>query len=183
MMKSPFTRKLAAGILLFALILQISGMVTFRLWMRYQIKSEVRNAINKGIHPESITKMSFPLINGEVVDSDFFWEEKGDEFTYMGRWFDVLTSNVRDGKIDFLVVEDGKDDQLETAWTQINSTGQNSSQHKNCIIKFFSLFVADHLSIESPVYQEAHDLLTFISARILPMSLEVPEQPPASFIC
>jgi len=177
-MNNRLYRQGAALLLLGSLILQITGPAALRLCRRYQLKSEIRAAIFAGMPLDAITTFSFPLSNGEKLSPDFFWEEKGEEFTYQGHWYDVMSMDTDGQEIKIQAIEDGRDDQLEKAWKQIESSGQPTHSSKNILVKSFSVFLPDHADYTSYLPPTGKKRLSLYQLTMLQRAVDVPELPP-----
>lgn len=91
-----------------------------------------------GAQLEGMVALSFQLVQGEVTDEGFQWEEE-DEFIYRGALYDVVSTEEHDGVITFHCLADGKEDAvLRKARDLAAATGPDHSSEgpSRLLVKF-----------------------------------------------
>ena len=135
-------RKIIAVTLVFLLLVQAGGLGWMRAFTHFQIKNNIRSAIQAGKSVAAGQTFYFACTGDQVTQSDFLWEEEGEEFLYKGNWYDVLSISNEAGKLVIQAIQDGDDTQLAAVWNLLNTKKSDSSPiHNGTLAKFSSAFL------------------------------------------
>ena len=172
-------RKIIAVALAILLLLQAGGLGWMRAFTHFQIKNNIRTAIQAGNSVAAGQTFYFISTGDNVTQSDFLWEEEGEEFLYKGNWYDVLSLRKESGQLVIQAIQDGDDTQLAAVWNLLNTKKSDSSpMHNGTLAKFFSAFVPTHMQtlIFFKNYIVRH--ATFYASFIPQISSEILDRPP-----
>jgi hypothetical protein len=135
-------RKIIAVALVFLLLMQAGGMGWMRAFTHFQIKNNIRNAIQEGKALAAGQTFYFACTGDRVTQTDFLWEEEGEEFLYKGIWYDVLSLRKEAGQLVIQAIQDGDDTQLAATWKLLQPKKSDSSPMQNgTLAKFFAAFI------------------------------------------
>ena len=85
--------------------------------------------------------LSFKSVNGEVGNKDFNWEEKNEEFSYLGEMYDVVTVQYSADSIHICALKDARENNLAKQLAEIHhSKNANAPASGLNFLKFFSVF-------------------------------------------
>ena len=141
-------RKIIAVALVCLLLVQAGGLGWMRAFTHFQIKNNIRSAIQAGKSVAAGQTFYFACNGDHVTQSDFLWEEEGEEFLYKGNWYDVLSLRKEAGQLVIQAIKDGDDTQLAAVWNLLSTKKSESSPiHNGTLAKFFAAFVPTHIPI------------------------------------
>ena len=172
-------RKIIAVALVFLLLVQAGGLGWMRAFTHFQIKNNIRSAIQAGNSVAAGQTFYFACTGDQVTQSDFLWEEEGEEFLYKGSWYDVLSHRKEAGKLVIQAIHDGDDTQLASVWKLLNGKKSDSSpMHNGTLAKFFSAFEAT--PIQSYIFLKNNSIghATFYASLIPFISSNNLDRPP-----
>ena len=85
--------------------------------------------------------LSFKSVNGVISNKDFNWEEKNEEFSYLGEIYDVVTVQYSADSIHIWVLKDARENNLAKQLAEIHhSKNANAPASGLNFLKFFSVF-------------------------------------------
>jgi hypothetical protein len=91
-----------------------------------QLKQEVRAYTRT--HPDvADVVFAFDLDNGKVTDNSFYWEDDGEEFSYKGSMYDVVSARQEDGGLFVKCIDDKKEKELKSSMAKMNRNNKNKS--------------------------------------------------------
>jgi len=173
-------RKLIAVGCLLLLCIQAGGLGWMKMYTHYQIKQSIRETIASGSQLNLGETFEFSISQGAISDSEFNWEEEGDEFLYKGIWYDVISMRIEQQHCIMQAVKDGDDTQLAATWNNLHQHSTSSSPlHNGTLAKFFAAYEPLITQIESvslPVITLSHRKQHSFQISNLPAS--TPDEPP-----
>jgi hypothetical protein len=91
-----------------------------------QLKQEVKAYINT--HPGvADVVFTFDLDNGKVTDNSFYWEDDGEEFSYKGSMYDVVSLRQEGGKLFLKCIDDKREKELKSSMAKMNRNNKNKT--------------------------------------------------------
>lgn len=133
---------------------------------RQSARREMRALIHaRGAQLEGMVALSFHVLDGQVTDDGFQWEEE-DEFSYRGALYDVVSKEEHEGIITFHCMADGKEDTvLRKARDLAAATGPDrpSEGPSHLLMKF----MCDDYLLPSAEGLKAHRTEVAWSARLV----------------
>lgn len=102
------------------------------------------------------TQLSFAYEDEKVNNSDFYWEEEGEEFVYNGEKYDVINTSVHNQLITFVCIKDKNENALEKKLAALQKAGNPQKSSNNRFIKFVSqVFILNtHLDNNESCYYQ-----------------------------
>lgn len=153
-------RKLIAVGCLLLLCIQAGGLGWMKMYTHFQIKQSIRETIASGSQLNLGETFEFSISQGAISDSEFNWEEEGDEFLYKGIWYDVISMRIEQQHCIMQAVKDGDDTQLAATWNNLHQhTTSSSPLHNGTLAKFFAAYepqVSQLETISPPVITLSH---------------------------
>lgn len=123
-------KKALALVIIFVLLFNIAG---YFVWFVVQkqknykdINKEIRSRVRFNLNKDKLAL----IIVSEADKDDLLWTEFGKEFEYEGTMYDVVKSEVKDGKIYFYCINDVKEMQLKANFLKIHKVGKRASKIK-----------------------------------------------------
>lgn len=172
-------RKIIAVALAILLLLQAGGLGWMRAFTHFQIKNTIRNAIQSGNTIDAGQTFYFACNGDRITQSDFLWEEEGEEFLYKGIWYDVLSLRKEAGQLVIQAIQDGDDTQLAATWKLLQPKKSDSSpMHNGTLAKFFAAFVPTQTQTFICFKNNTAGYPCFYASRILLISPENIDRPP-----
>lgn len=103
----------AAGAGLFVFfVLTLVGVYPAQWALRQMARRDMKEMLRAGgSRVEGLAELSFKLMQGEVADAGFTWEEQG-EFSFNDRLYDVIDSRRVGDVVTFLCIPDEREDAL-----------------------------------------------------------------------
>ncbi len=99
-----------------------------------------------------VTYLSFPLVQNEIKDPAFQWEETGKEFSYQGEMYDVISVKTSNDSFHICAIKDDRENELEKQIASIRHTKNDSGSNPVfSLLKFFSAFDIADTAIVFPV--------------------------------
>ncbi len=90
----------------------IVGIYPAQLALRWMERREMKAMVRAGAYDaEGLARLSFTLVEGEVAEHGFAWEEE-DEFTYNDHLYDVVHTRTDGNVVTFLCLPDEDEDTL-----------------------------------------------------------------------
>jgi len=130
-------------------------------------------------------KFEFTLSANQIADTNFSWEEEGEEFRYKHELYDVVSVENKAGKLIIRCLKDDDENTLENQLNEIHSLNKNNpSKTTHNGLKIFSVFYLQHNNIIELL--ENHNLISLplFSSALITRIVETLQLPPdVSKIC
>jgi len=99
------------------------------------------------------TYLNFALVENEIKDPSFEWEETDEEFSYQGEKYDVVSLKVSKDSIRICALKDDRENELDKQMAVIrHTTNDKGSDPVLSLVKFFSAFdITNSNIVFSPV--------------------------------
>ncbi len=113
------------------------------LYRLYQqgLKTEMKAYLKKNKTSSFGNRFEFTLIENQVTDTQFSWEEENEEFRYRQELYDVVSIEKKAEKLVIICLKDNEENQLEKQLNQIHQLNKSApSKSMQNSSKFFSVF-------------------------------------------
>ncbi|MEO8069681.1 MAG: hypothetical protein ABI599_18435 [Flavobacteriales bacterium] len=127
----------AAGIgFLLLFVFELVGMHPLQWALHAMARHDMLGRIrNEAFDVRYITRFSFALVNGDVSDPGFQWEEKG-EFSYAGKMYDVVTSQKTADRVTLVCISDSRENRLTAASKTLDRSGAFARAMRQRALRF-----------------------------------------------
>ncbi len=127
----------------------LSGVYPVQWALRELAREDMKAFIQAGGASEGVVaEISFALVQGEVADPRFTWQEQ-DEFSFCGAMYDVVGREVKNSTIIFHCISDQRETEVvsgSTAIAQASDNDRSIQGHGHAMIKSISeRYVKDEL--------------------------------------
>lgn len=96
---------------------------------QFGLKSEMKSYILDHKDAGLGEKIFIATVNGKILDSQFQWEEEGEEFTYNGALYDVVSISSNTQGLNIICLKDRAENKLEAQMIYIKSKEQSSRKN------------------------------------------------------
>lgn len=110
------------------------------------IKNEMKTYLKANKNNQIGSSFVFDLVNNEIQDPHFSWEDNKAEFIYNHEWYDVIDISYKDQKIIVYALKDGQENELEKQLEKIRPTNKSNARSIQHTIKF-SCFEVHQLTL------------------------------------
>ncbi len=155
--------------ILCCLVIYIGGYHLVYVFYQYNLKQEMRAYLQTHKDTRFGTYLDLALVNNEVTDPSFEWEETNQEFRYKGEMYDVVSVQKLQTSIHICALKDDRENDLEKQISSIRHTNnENGSNPVLSLMKFFSAFdITESAIVFSPIKKglryfswPCHDLIS-----------------------
>ena len=135
--------------ILCCLVIYIGGYHLVYVFYQYNLKQEMRAYLQSHNDTRFGTYLDLALVNNEVNDPSFEWEETNEEFRYKGEMYDVVSMQRSKNSIHLCALKDVRENDLEKQLSSIrHSNNGNGSNTMLALMKFFSAFDISESTID-----------------------------------
>ena len=123
-------KKFLSVVLVCVLLFNVTG---YFVWFVVQkqknykdINKEVRNRIRFNLNKKELSL----IVISESNKNEILWTKSGKEFEYKGSMYNVVKTEIKDGKVYFYCINDVKEMQLKANFLKIHKIGRRASRIK-----------------------------------------------------
>ncbi len=161
-------KKAASVILLFCLLVFTGGYHLIVTGYRMGLKNEIRTKLLQ--NPQSNITQIFHFIStgNDIQDKSFSWEDEGEEFTYEGTLYDVVSITYQNNQVHIDCYQDKAETNLVKLIAEIQQEqNRQPSGSKNVIHKMMQVVMEVQPTPEQFIYPVIRN--TFSSFSLLPL--------------
>ena len=126
------------------------------------------------------TSIVFNLVNNEIQDPNFSWEDNKTEFIYHHEWYDVIEVSCKGQQLVVYALKDGQENELEKELEKIRPSTKSTSRNTQTYIKF-SCFEVNNLLFKLSPCAAQYEYNGYNSTRLLNGLSSVNIPPPKPF--
>jgi len=109
----------------------------YRQDMKHEMKAWLSDHKNAALGD----RFCFTVFNDAVSDPSFSWEEEGEEFSYHGEMYDVVSLHYENDKLIINALKDGKETQIDQQLSALNH--KRNEDKSRILLKLFPVFICD----------------------------------------
>ncbi len=122
------------------MLIYVGGYHLFFAWHQVNLKTEMKAYLKQHKSSKYGTVIQLKTNNGQIIDTNFSWEDDGTEFRYHDLLYDVVTIDHQAGMVSICCLLDNSENQLEQQIIDIHKTENKQTNKSGLSIKYFSNF-------------------------------------------
>ncbi|MEI6265563.1 MAG: hypothetical protein WCP74_10675 [Sphingobacteriia bacterium] len=163
--------------MLIVIFIYIGGYHLVFVLHQASIKNEMKAYLKANKNTQIGSWFTFDLVNDDIQDPNFNWEDNKAEFIYNNEWYDVINVSYKGKQIEIYALKDGQENELEKSLEKIRPSSKSATKSIQSAIKF-SCFVKKDIVIAVKHFTNHYDYNNYIANKLLPGLSKVNIPPP-----